>query len=60
LIHGVIAKGTRGEDEGPGPLPSTEQLTALAADIQAAYPAINEARLGGFLFEALNRRPAPP
>ena len=62
LIHGLWAKeldGDPGIMDDPGelkPLPSVEELNQLSIEIAEITQELNEARLEGFLKEALNER----
>jgi hypothetical protein len=63
LMHGIWAKELdgeavrRGTDHTWHPLPTREELTALASELQNLSEALNTARLDGFLSEALEKRP---
>lgn len=62
LLHSIVARDLdeegramlRDEDEGWKRLPSIPELTKLETDIRTLVNEINEARLMGFLAEALN------
>lgn len=62
LVHCVWAKELDGEPQRRGPdykwqpLPTTEELLALAKEIQEITATLNMARLEGFLSEALTKR----
>ena len=64
-IHSLWAKELDGEpmrtnsDNGWVPLSSTEDLLALAKETEALTTELNSARLDGFIFEALKKRPWP-
>ena len=63
LIHGMWAKELdaeplrRGNDHTWHPLPTAEDLRALANELQRLTDELNTARLDGFLSEALAKRP---
>lgn len=61
LVHSIVARNRDGDealmrDHEPDwqPLPTTEELDALADQINAITAELNHARLGGFLAEALD------
>ena len=62
LMHGIWAKELdgeplrRGSDSNWHPLPSAQDLSDLASEIESLTQAINVARLEGFLSEALLQR----
>jgi len=62
LMHGVWGKELDGEplrrasDHSWHPLPSIDELRALANEIKALAEALNAARLEGFISEALAKR----
>ena len=62
FVHGLWAKELDGDPQlrdafgQAGPLPTAEQLRALAKDIDSAARKLNEARLLGFLAEALQKK----
>lgn len=63
LTHNIVARhidgeehGMQGHDQQWRPLPTTEELQALAADILRVTTELNTARLHGFLAEALLAR----
>ncbi len=63
LIHSIWAKELDGEplrrsaDHTWHPLPTIEELLALAKELQTLTESLNDARLQGFLSEALSKRP---
>lgn len=62
LIHSIWAKELDGEpirrstDHTWHPLPTVEDLKSLADELQHLTDTLNDARFGGFLSEALNKR----
>jgi hypothetical protein len=62
LVHCVWAKELDGEPQSRGPdhqwqpLPTVEELSALAKELQLLTDSLNTARLDGFLSEALSKR----
>lgn len=62
IIHNVVGHELDGDPlmrrEGNkwGPLPTVDELRALAADLQALAKELNDARLHGFIDEALKSR----
>lgn len=65
FIHSVWAKELdgepfrRGSDHSWQPLPTVEELKSLGEEIGALTNTLNDARLLGFLAEALAKRPLP-
>ena len=63
FIHSVWGKELDGEsfrranDHSWQPIPTIDELTSLGKDILALTEQLNEARLFGFLSEALTKRP---
>jgi hypothetical protein len=66
IIHSVVGREL---DREPlmrrpgnkwGPPPTVDELRALAVDLQTVAKELNDARLHGFLDEALKSRKAPP
>lgn len=65
LIHSVWGKEIDGEpfrrsnDHTWQPIPKVEELTKLSEEIRVLTNSLNDARLTGFLAEALAKRPLP-
>ncbi|MBU6479198.1 MAG: hypothetical protein KGS09_01480 [Nitrospirae bacterium] len=62
-VHSVVAKELDGEprrrstDHSWQPVPTTPELKSLSADIRMLTRELNDARLEGFLAQALSKRP---